>query len=169
MKCPQVEPKSKFQEIMDWKPNKDCYQAWRESHELLTAKDLKDGLEKDAQVKIPLNDIENLVQQYGGPMSLSTFVRMVSNGRNLGAGPTADETSLAEIAGKLHGKKWDQIIFQSTSVDAIMLRFEQEGIHVSEQDIRLLTSKLGRLGLVSALKARMKQNRCVAQSALYRH
>jgi hypothetical protein len=134
---------------------KDCYQRWRGMHELLTAEDIRDGLALDAKVLVPLTDIDALLTNYGGPMTVSAFVRMISDGSRSGTPPTDDEAAIIAIAAKLRGEKWADIIFASTCVEDIVLGFEQEGIEVSEQEIRLLTSKLGRTGLVSALQARL--------------
>jgi hypothetical protein len=134
---------------------KDCYQRWRGMHEFLTAEDMRDGLALDAKVLVPLSGIQALMERYGGPMTVSAFVRMISDGSRSDAPPTEDDSALTTIAARLRGEKWADIVFSSTCVEDIVLRFEQEGIEVSEKEIRLLTSKLGRTGLVSALQARL--------------
>jgi hypothetical protein len=136
---------------------KDCYQKWRGMHEWLTAEDLRDGLALDAKVLVPLGEIEALLKCYGGQMTVSAFVRMISDGSKSDVPPTEDEAAINAIAAKLRGEKWAEIVLSSTCVEDIVLGFEQEGIEVSEQEIRLLTSRLGRTGLVSALQARLNK------------
>jgi hypothetical protein len=139
------------------KSNREADQRWRGAHDFLTAGDLRDGLARDAKVLLPLRDLEALLADYGGPMQLNAFVRMLSDGSRSPERPTEDDAALSGIARKIRGEKWADIVFGSTCVEDIVLGFAQEGIEVSEQEIRLLTSKLGRTGLIWAIRERLKK------------
>jgi hypothetical protein len=136
--------------------HKEWYKRWRGSHEFLTAEDLRDGLANEAKTLVPMDDLKALLEAYGGPLTLSSFMRMVSDGKKPEERSTPDEAALVRIAKKIRGEKWAEVVFMSTSIEDIMVGLEREGIEVSEDDVRLLTSKLGRMGLVSALRARAK-------------
>jgi hypothetical protein len=106
-------------------------------------------------VTVALREIEDLIDAYGGPMPLSAFVRMLSDGSRSAAPPTEEDAAVMEIARRVRGEKWEQIIFRSTTVDDIVRGLADEGIEVTEPEIRLLTSKLGRMGLIDAVHAKM--------------
>jgi hypothetical protein len=137
------------------KTNRDCYHRWRGAHELLTAEDIRDGLARDAGLLVATEEVEALIELYGGPMTLSTFVRMLGECSPAPA-ETEDGAAISKIAGRLRGDRWEEIILRSTSVEDICLGFAREGIAVQEPEITLLISKLGRIGFVTALRARMK-------------
>ena len=146
------------------KGSKEYYQRWRRSHDRLDTSDLRDGLAKDMKILIPFEDLDIIVKQYGGPMTLSTFVRMLSDGsrlteqmKNIGGvrQATEDEAALIRLSQQVCGVGWEDMILNSTTAEDIVTGFADRGVKVTSGEIRTLTSKLGRTGLVSAIRARM--------------
>lgn len=141
---------------------KEYFQKWRGQHERIDASDIRDGLAKDMKILIPHSEISALVRRYGGPMTLSTFVRMLADGAKMSDEPTRspgrtdDDAAIVKISEQVHGTGWEDIVYNSTSAEDIVSGFAERGIKVTSGEIRTLTSKLGRTGLVSAIRARMR-------------
>ncbi|OHT07132.1 hypothetical protein TRFO_01231 [Tritrichomonas foetus] len=144
--------------------SKQCYSRWRGSHEHLDANDLRDGLARDANIVIPLRDLQLIVNQYGGPMNMSAFVRMLGDGSKFALEnssidgmrrSTEDEAALIRIADQVIGTQWEDMIFRSRSAEDIVRGFAMIGVNTTENDIRTLTSKYGLMGFVDAIKARI--------------
>ena len=58
-----------------------CFNQWKGVNNYLTATELRNGLAKDCNVIYPLEDLEAIVQRYGGKLSLGTFVKLIGDGR----------------------------------------------------------------------------------------
>ena len=144
-------------------PNsKTCYHKWRGFHNNLEASDLRDGLAKDGNILITLEDAKNIIAKYGGPLSLSAFARLLSDGTKFAdeakSGPqemTEDEAAIVNLAKQVRGNQWENMIFRAPDVADIVRGFAELGIKVDPNDIRILTQKLGKSGLVNAIKANM--------------
>ena len=140
---------------------KEYFQKWRGQHDRIDANDLRDGLAKDMKILIPYEEINRVVKRYGGPMTLSTFVRMLADGAKISEDitrsptRTLDEEALVKLSEQIHGNGWEDIVYNSTSAEDIVTGFAEKGIKVTSGEIRTLTAKLGRTGLVSAIHARM--------------
>lgn len=145
--------------------SKQCYAKWRGGHNLLDANDIRDGLAKDANILVPLRDIEMIVNHYGGPMNMSTFVRMLADGTRYAEQNstiegmkrvTEDEAVLMRISEQVIGTQWESLVLRSRSAEDIVRVFAEMGAEVTESEIGTLTSKLGKTGLVDAIKARIQ-------------
>ena len=143
---------------------KQCFSKWRGKDDYLTANDIRNGLAKDANILVPLRDLNIIVDQYGGPLSLSSFVRLLSDGSSYAERhssmrgmrqTTEDESSLIRIADQVEGNEWEDVVMKARNAEEMSRGFRQIGMRVSEDDIRTLMSKLGRGGLVNAIKARL--------------
>jgi Ca2+-binding EF-hand superfamily protein len=132
---------------------KECFQKWKGGHEFLTAADLRDGLALDINVLVPLEDLELLVRYFGGQMTLSNFIKMMSGSSQRMDMPTDDNAIVARIAELAKGDKWEDCIFNSTCVEDIVAGFATQGIELDAGDIGRVTSKLGRMGLITAIHA----------------
>jgi hypothetical protein len=144
--------------------SKQVYAKWKGPHDLLTAEDIRDGLARDADVIIPLRDTQVIVSQYGGPLSLSSFVRLLGDGAKYGEQNTSiegvrrateDDATLTMLADGVTGSGWENLIMRGSPED-ISRGFARMGTNVSENQISVLTSKLGRIGFVDAIRARMQ-------------
>ena len=145
--------------------SKQCYTKWRGTNDLLDANDIRDGLARDANILVPLRDLQLIVSHYGGPMSMSTFVRMLGDGARYAdqnstiAGvkrASEDEAALLRIADQVIGTQWETMVLRARNAEEIARGFSAMGVHVSETEIGTLTSKLGKTGLVDAIKARIQ-------------
>ncbi|OHS98199.1 hypothetical protein TRFO_09080 [Tritrichomonas foetus] len=155
-------------------PNsKTCYHKWRGMHNGLEAGDLRDGLAKDGKILISLDDAQKIISKYGGPLTLSTFARLLSDGTRFkeeaDMGPpeiTEDEEAIFEIAeqvsalmksrrGQRNVNQWEEIIYRAPDIVDIVRGFEELGIDVSLDSVRVLTAKLGKAGLVKAIKSKL--------------
>lgn len=144
-------------------PNsKSCWMKWRGLHNALEAQDLRNGLAKDSQILISQEDADKIIQKYGGPISHSTFARLLSDGTQFAedekSGPqemTEDEEAIFRVAQKVRGNKWEDMIYRAPDIASIAMGFADLGIDVDEDDIRILTQKLGKTGFVNAIKANM--------------
>jgi hypothetical protein len=60
------------------------------------------------------------------------------------------------IAEPVIGTGWQDVILRAKAADDIVRGLAQQGIIVSEADIRILAAKLGNTGLIDAIRARVK-------------
>ena len=146
------------------KSAKVCYNKWRGSHELMTANDLRDGLARDANIVVPYQDIEMILQQYGGPLSLSSFVRMISDGREIGEKVksiqgaqeiTADDAAIERIAQQIVGTAWETDLMKAVTVEEACRALQNHKIYVDPKILGPLQSKLGKMGLINSIKAHL--------------
>jgi hypothetical protein len=144
--------------------SKQVYAKWKGSHDFLSADDIRDGLARDADVVIPLRDLQVIVSQYGGPLSLSSFVRLLGDGAKSAEQnssiegvrrATEDDATLTIIADGVIGTGWESLVMKGSPED-IARGFTRMGIRVSENQVNVLVSKLGRIGFVDAIKARIR-------------
>ena len=148
-----------------YRGSKQCFTRWRGSkHDFLDANDIRDGLARDANILVPLSDLQVIVNQYKGPMAMSTFVRMLGDGSRFALNnssiegmkkTTEDEASLIRIADQIIGTQWEDMVIRSGSVEDIVKGFESMGVYTNEEDVNRLTAKLGRMGFVNAIRARI--------------
>lgn len=148
-----------------YRGSKQCFTKWRgPKHDFLDANDIRDGLARDANILIPLSDLQVIVNQYKGPMTMSTFVRMLGDGSRFALNnssiegmkkTTEDEAALIRIADQIIGTQWEEMVIRSGSVEDIVKEFEAMGVYTNEDDVNRLTSKLGRMGFINAIKARI--------------
>lgn len=144
-------------------PNgKSCYLKWRGIHSGIEAEDLRNGLARDSKILITIEDANKIISKYGGPLSLSTFSRMLSDGTRFAEEEksgqqelTNDEEAILKIAHNVKGNKWEDMIYRAPDVVDIVNGFADMGIIVNEDDIRVLTQKIGKTGLVNAIRANM--------------
>jgi Ca2+-binding EF-hand superfamily protein len=139
---------------------KQAYIKWRGKDDLLTANDIRNGLAKDANIVVPLRDINVVMNQYGGPFSLSTFIRMLSDGASLAENKkspggmrqiTENEAAIIRIAEQVHGNEWEIVVAKARNAEEMCRGLKNLGIRVSQDDIRVLMAKLGRSGLIKAI------------------
>lgn len=139
---------------------KVVYNQWKGMRGM-EASDLRDGLAKDCNIVYPLSDLQAIVQRYGGCMSLGSFVRMIGDGREAGEQArnisgiqkmTADEAALARIADQIIGNRWEEAMLTG-SVDEAVSSLRSQGININPDDLRTLQQKLGKMGLVDAIKS----------------
>lgn len=148
-----------------YRGSKQCYTRWRGAkHDLLDANDIRDGLARDANILVPLSDLQVIVNQYKGPMAMSTFVRMLGDGSRFALTnssiegmkkTTEDEAALIKIADQIIGTQWEDMVIRSGSVEDIVKGFESMSVYTNEDDVNRLTAKLGRMGFVNAIRARI--------------
>jgi hypothetical protein len=145
--------------------SRDCYIKWRGAHELLDANDIRDGMAKDGNMVIPLKDLQTIIDGYGGPMTMSGFVRMLGDGakyveKNTASGGARrdpeDEAILKKIADNVIGTQWQEMIQKSRGVEDMVRGFDIIGIPIDADVVRRLTSKLGKFGLLEAIRARIQ-------------
>ena len=142
---------------------KTAFSKWRQNNDLLTVDDLRDGFARDCNVNLSREDLMVVVNHYGGPMTMSTFMRMLSDGSRLeemSKSPgghlreTEDEEMLNDIAGQIKKGGWEDIIFRCGSADEIAAGFDTLGVKVTPEVIHTLASKYGKTGLIDALRAK---------------
>lgn len=148
----------------NFKGGRQAFVKWRGKDETLSANDIRNGLARDANIVVPLRDINVIVNQYGGPLSLSSFVRMLSDGSSLAEShksmsgmmkTTDDEAAIIRIAEQVHGNEWEDVVARARNAEEMCRGFKNLGIRVSQDDVRTLMSKLGRSGLISAINSRL--------------
>jgi hypothetical protein len=140
--------------------SKQVYNKWRGPRDLLDAESLR-----DANIRVPLRDLQVITTQYGGPMSLSAFVRMLGDGAKFAdqsasidalQRATEDEATLIKIADQVVGNDWQDVILRSRTAEDVVRGLSRYGIRVTESEIWTLMSKLGKTGLVDAIRARIQ-------------
>jgi hypothetical protein len=145
--------------------SKQVYNKWRGAGDFLDAASLRDGLARDANICVPLRDLQVIVTQYGGPMSMSTFVRMLGDGAKFAEQSasiggvqraTEDEATLIKIADQVIGSDWQEAILRSRTAEDVVRGFARQEVHVTEPEIWALMSKLGKTGLIDAIRARIQ-------------
>ena len=138
-----------------------CFNQWKGPNNSISATELRNGLAKDCNVLFPIEDLEAIVKRYGGQLSLGSFVKLIGDGRNINENAksingvqqmTADEAAIARIARKIIGNQWESALL-TNSVDEACSALEQQGIFVDPNDVRTLQGKLGKVGLINAIKA----------------
>lgn len=142
--------------------SKHAYEKWRGSEELLTPSNLRNGLARDCNIILPLDSLSQITSSYGINISHSGFVRMLADGAKYSQDTsnhptelTVDEVALRKIAQEIHGNEWEDIILHSRSVEDIVRGLDSIDITVDPSEIRLLTSKLGKTGLIEAIHAKL--------------
>lgn len=145
-----------------FKNSKAAYGKWK-TGDLLTVDDLRDGFARDCNVNIAREDLLLVINHYGGPMTMSTFTRMLSDGSRLNEiskspggmlKETEDEEMLNDIAGQIKKGGWEDIIFRCSSAEEIAEGFATLGVSVTPEVIHILASKYGKRGLIDALEAK---------------
>ncbi|EAY10726.1 hypothetical protein TVAG_364510 [Trichomonas vaginalis G3] len=144
--------------------SKQAFSKWRQD-DLLSADDLRDGLARDCGVKFPREDIAFIVQHYGGPMNISTFARMLSDGNRLtelNRSPngrvreTEDEEMINDIAGQIRRDGWEDIVLRCSTAEELSNGFLEYGVKVTPEVLHTLESKYGKTGLIDALRLRTR-------------
>lgn len=142
--------------------SKQAFAKWRQG-DLLSADDLRDGLARDCGVRFPREELALIVQHYGGPMNVSTFARMLSDGirlTELGRSPngrvreTEDEEMINDIAGQIRRGGWEDIVLRCSSAEELSNGFLEYGVRVTPEVLHTLESKYGKTGLINALRLR---------------
>jgi hypothetical protein len=145
--------------------SRQVYMRWKGPHDLLDANDIRDGLARDVNILVPLRDLNVIVGQYGGPMNVSAFVRMLGDGgkfaeQNATIGgvqrATEDEAALMRIAEQVIGTDWETVILRARTAEDAVHGLARCGIEVQEGVLHTLMSKLGKTGLVDAVRARVR-------------
>jgi hypothetical protein len=145
--------------------SKQVYNKWRGARDFLDAENLRDGLARDANIRVPLRDLHVIVTQYGGPMNMSAFVRMLGDGVKFAdqaasidglQRATEDEATLIKIADQVIGNDWQEVILRSRTAEDVVRGLARYGIRLTESEIWALMSKLGKTGLVDAIRARIQ-------------
>ena len=147
---------------------KNVFQRWKGIDSKLTAKSIHEGLLQDGKINIPPLEIESIIKKVTNgtdSLSLPSFMRMVGNNNNdsqrsnnninqTGRKMTLDDQAIQDIADQITNSDWETIIFKANTSDEIVRLLSEMGIEVEEATIRRLTSRLGRIGLIDAIKLR---------------
>jgi len=148
-----------------FKTSKHAYNKWRGNNDVLTSDDLRNGLAREANILISKYELEIIMGQYGGPLRLSSFVRMLSDGSNYAEQhksvggmrkTTEDEAALIRIAEQLSGNEWEEILLKSNSMYDVARGLAALGVETSMEELTSLSSKLGKTGLYNSLKSRIQ-------------
>ena len=136
----------------------NAFNRWRGMDSKLTPANLRLGLSKDAHIDVPLLDLEKITSKFGGDLSQSNFSRMLGEGSALTSSRkmTQDDQALQDIADQIHQEGWEKIFFRASSASEITKLLSEMGVIADENDIRRLTMKLGRTGVIDSLKMRVR-------------
>jgi hypothetical protein len=161
------------QQIQDHVGNtKIAFSRWRGTNEKLSALDLRNGLARETRIFIPLKSLESLLEGFGGDLNLTNFVRLVQGQIpqvnatksenvpqvNPNIKRSGDDSALWAIANQLNGKKWEEVILKSNTSDDMVRGFNKIGVVVGELEMRKLNSKIGKTGLIDALRSKQNIN-----------
>jgi len=143
------------------KGSRQVFAKWKGQKEKIEADDIRNGLARDANIVIPMNEIQSIVNDYGGQLTMSSFTRMIADGSRYDEltqmegtrKETDDEAALNEIASQIHGTEWEDIIMMSTSALDASNALSEFNISVPPNTLHYLASKLGKTGLVNSLKS----------------
>ena len=134
----------------------NAFNRWRGIDTRLTPQALQKGLSKDANINVPLEDLQELMAKYGGDLSEMAFSRMLGSAQpKVTRKMTQDDQALQDIADQIQQTGWEKIFYKASSASEIVRLLGEMGVIASEADIRRLTMKLGRTGIIDALKMRL--------------
>jgi len=145
---------------------KSVFSRWKGCDSRLSTSSLHQGLSQDAKIDVPLLNISSIIQQYGNgsdSIALPSFMRMINDGsvdlstRIVDKKMTIDDQAIYDIARQIHNDQWETFVFKANSADDIVRAFCEMGVSVDDATIRRLTSRLGRIGLIDAIKMKTKK------------
>lgn len=143
---------------------RDCFGQWRNG-ERLEARDILLGMAQESNIELPLQSIEKWVSHFGGPLTVSSFTRLVSEGARINAPePVAaappPKTEVDEIIEKLaagvKGKVWENVILPSKNALDLARNLKKLGVNVKSDEVRGLMAELGMEGICAAIKEKNK-------------
>ena len=149
---------SKFKTI------RDCFGSWRGGSDRLSWDDIYRGMVNDAKIEISPEVIENLVAEYGGELTMSSFTRFISDGARLNtpepvrAAPkplTERDILLNKLATGLKGKpSWEVSIKNSKNSLDLVRNLKKFGIIMKSEELRSTFEELGMRKIVEEIKQR---------------
>lgn len=144
---------------------RDCFGVWRGASDRLTADAIFVGMAEAANAELSRARIEDLVEAFGGPLTVSSFTRLVSEGARINAPepvkaapPPLTETDilLNRIAGELKGKPWEPQIKASKNALDLSRNLKKLGVQVKSEDVRGVFEEYGMKKICAELKERQK-------------
>ena len=148
-----------------FKNARQSFSKWKGFKDKLDINDFRNGFARDLNLILPLKDLEILFNQYGGNLSLSSFIRMLSDAHSLDENyntiegfknETDDEIELNYIASQIKGGNWENIIYQNNNIIDMIKDLKNLNINVNPEKLHLLASKYGKTGLINSLKSKIK-------------
>lgn len=142
-----------------------AFKKWKGLNNKVSAESLHEGLLQDGNVNISIQDLKKVVTN---DMSLTDFAKMLSSqsfGSNGNSGNTpfgqsrkmtADEETICEVARQINTPGWESIIFKSPGNDEMVKGLQRIGVEVDSNKLRIITAKLGKTGLIDAIKQRIE-------------
>lgn len=147
-----------------FKSSKAAFGKWRGKNDFLNAQDLRNGLARDCDILITREDANSIVQQYGGPMNMSSFVRFLSDGSKYEEQhkslqglkqATGEEAVWRRVANSVKGYDWESIVMKARNADELIYEFRRRGVNIESSDLYYITSKYGRSNFINAVRARL--------------
>ncbi|EAY15605.1 hypothetical protein TVAG_208840 [Trichomonas vaginalis G3] len=143
---------------------RDCFGSWRNG-ERLEARDILLGMAQESNIELPLPTIDRLVSQYGGPLTVASFTRLVSDGARINAPEpvaaappprTEVDDIIEKLAAGVKGKVWENVIMPSKNALDLARNLKKLGVNVKSDEVRGLLAEMGMQGICNAIKEKNK-------------
>ena len=131
----------------------NAFNKWRGIDSRLTPRALQEGLKKDASLNVALGDLQEVMAPFGGDLSEMGFSRLIESAKPPSEKKlTQDDQALQDIADQIQQTGWEKIFYRASSAQEIVRLLGEMGVAAAEPDIRRLTMKLGRTGVIDGIK-----------------
>lgn len=143
---------------------RDCFGSWR-TGDRLSVNDIRIGVAKEGNVELSKSAIERIVNEFGGPLTVSSFTRLVSEGARINAPepaaplpPQKTETDelIEKLAAGLAGKDWEAVIMSSKNALDLSRNLKKFDVNVKSEEVRGLFSELGMKNICRSIKEKQK-------------
>lgn len=150
-----------------------AFNKWRGYNTKLNATDLCKGLQRDCDYSAPLDVVQEILDRYGGELTLTNFVRLMGDGAQMGERAssaksratltptnrkmTEDDQTIEDIAQQFSGKDFAALTMKARNADDLCIIFQRAGIQFDEARVKKLVSKQGKNGFVDSILQRLGQ------------
>jgi Ca2+-binding EF-hand superfamily protein len=158
---------SRINEIIEEKIGSahSAFRKWKGENGKISARGLHEGLFQYGKISISIHELEKLIPR---EMNLGEFIKMIGNSsipsnqvcsshqnaqrqRKM----TADEEFIYSIVDQIKDPKWEDIIFRSNEGDEMACNLMKIGIKVDSIKLRIIIVKMGKTGVIDAIKRRL--------------
>lgn len=133
-----------------------AFKKWKGINGKLSAKNLQEGLFQDGQLDISVQELQKIIPTEIG---LTEFAKLVSSNNDISKSRKVgtDDETICEIARQISEPGWENIILKVPGSNEMGKNLQRIGIYVDSSKLSYITSKLGKTGLINAIKIKLGQ------------
>jgi len=139
-----------------------CFQKWRGYDKFISANDFVRGAARDFKIDVTIDEAQEIINRYGGCLSLSNFMKMIVDGMNNANTQSkqieSEELSpedkvLLHVARQAKGKDLVSVFDSCDSIEMIVQSLRTLSIYVLLTDIRPAFNKYGIEGMLQKIQS----------------